>query len=310
MHGSWAISGWNGVPSRRLWNGGSVVGSKGKPLGGHPPRRSGRWLRQSREPLKDDRSGGVLAVLAIGLFVVGGVVGFGWAVDRQVRGGVIEQKAAAERRPDWVYTRNMPRYVTDAFVAVAQPSLLDRGDIRPEQDGRTIARELVHQVHLLPNSLTGEAREMVMGPVLEKRVATRDLIELYLNRVYLGRAQGAPVYGVFHASREYFDRAPNELTLSQAATLAGLLLPPRIDDPKLELGAVGPRRNEVLQVMLRGGLIGEAQYRQAIAEPLGFQPGLDQMPFSRPADWGADTEIIRLPPNLRPLPEDSAEAEG
>jgi len=249
-------------------------------------------------------------MVAIGLFVIGGVAGFGWAVDRQVRGGVIEQKAAAERRPDWVYVRNMPRYVTDAFVAVAQPSLLNRGDIRPEQDGRTIARELVHQVHLLPNSLSGEARELVMGPVLEKRMPSQELIELYVNRVYLGRAQGAPVYGVFHASREYFDRAPNQLTLGQAATLAGLLLSPRIDDPKARLGAVGPRRNEVLQVLLRGNLITQQQYREAVAEPLGFQPGLDQMPFSRPADWGARPSVIRLPPNLRPLPEDSTDSEA
>ena len=280
----------------------------GKRLGGHPPRRSGRWTRQSREHLQDERPIGLLAVLAIGLFVVGGVAGFGWAVDRQVRGGVIEQKAEAERRPDWVYVRNMPRYVTDAFVAVAQPSLLERGELRPEGDGRSIARELVHQVHLLPNSLTGEARELVMGPVLEKRLSSRELVELYVNRVYLGRSQGAPVYGIFHASREYFGKAPNELTLGQAATLAGLLLSPRIEDPKARLGAVGPRRNEVLQVMLRGGLIDEATYRAAIAEPLGFQPGLDQMPFSRPASWGQRPNVIRLPPNLRPLPRDSAEA--
>lgn len=282
----------------------------GKRLGGHPPRGSSRWLRQSREPLQEDHPLGLLAMLAIGLFVIGGVAGFGWAVDRQVRSGVIEQRAEAERRPDWVYARNMPRYVTDAFVAVAQPSLLDRGDLRPEDDGRTIARELVHQVHLLPNSLSGEAREMVMGPLLEQRVSRRDLVELYMNRVYLGRAQGAPVYGIFHAARDYFDRAPNELTLGQAATLAGLLLAPRIEDPKARLGAVGPRRNEVLEVLLRGNLITEEQYREAVAEPLGFQPGLDQMPFSRPADWGARTGVIRLPPNLRPLPADSTESEA
>jgi membrane peptidoglycan carboxypeptidase len=151
---------------------------------------------------------------------------------------------------------------------------------------------------------------MVMGPVLEKRMSSQELIELYMNRVYLGRAQGAPVYGIFHAAREHFGLLPNELTLGQAATLAGLLLPPAIEDPKTRLGAVGPRRNEVLQVMLVGGLIDEASYRAAIEEPLGFQLGLDQMPFSRPASWGQRTNVIRLPPNLRPIPEDSTETEA
>ena len=280
----------------------------GKKLGGAAPRRTGRWVRQSREPLREEQPFGVLGVVAAALFVLGGVIGFGWSVDRDVRGGVVAQRAQAQQRPDWVYARNLPRHVTEAFVVVTQPSLLSRGRVRPEEDDRSVARELVHQVHLLPNTMRGEAREMVMGPILERRLARDELVELYLNRVYLGRAQGAPVYGIFHASREYFDADPAQLTLSQAATLAGLLLTPRIDDPKARLGAVGPRRNEVLRVMLEGELITAEQYGQAVAEPLGFQPGLDQMPFSRPAGWGRGTGVIRLPPNLRPIPPDSTEA--
>src|SRR5690606_32441496 len=115
-----------------------------------------------------------------------------------------------------------------------------------------------------------------------QRIPSRDLIELYLNRVYLGEAQGLPVYGVFHAAREYLDKDPSEMTLSEAATLAGLLLDPRIDDPRAQVGAVGTRRNEVLKVMLQGELITPEEYRGAAAEPLPFQPGLEQMPFSRP----------------------------
>lgn len=279
----------------------------GKGLGGKPPRRSGRWLRTRREPLKDDQTYGLLGMFAVGLFVVGVVGGFGWAVDRQVRGGVVAQRAEAEQRPDWVYVRNLPRYVPDAFVAVAQPSLLTRGVLRPEEEGETIARELVHQVHRLPGSLPGEARALVMAPLLEQRLPPADLIELYLNRVDLGNAQGEPVYGIFHASQEYFNKLPNQLTLGEAATLAGLLLDPKIEDPKLKLGSVGPRRNEVLRVMLIGELITEAEYRAAVAEPLGFQPGLEQMPFSRPADWGEPPAVIRLPPNLRPVPPDSSQ---
>ena len=286
-----------------------VLGKPGKKLGGAAPRRAGRWTRQSREPLREDHPLGPLAMAAFGLFVLGGVIGFAWAVDREVRAGVVEQRAEALERPDWVYVRNLPRYVPEAFVAVAQPSLLSRGEMRPEEDERSIARELVHQVHLLPNSMRGEAREMVMGPVLERRLGDDQLVELYLNRVHLGRSQGTPVYGVYHAAREYFDADPSQLTLSQAATLAGLLLTPRIEEPKARLGAVGPRRNEVLRVMLEGELITAEEYRQALAEPLGFQPGLDQMPFSRPANWGREPAVIRLPPNLRPIPPDSAEEE-
>lgn len=277
-----------------------------KRLAGAQPRRSGRLLRQGRDPLKQDQPYGILAMLAFGLFVLGTVIGFAFGTDRQIRGGLLRQRAEAQGRPDWVVIDNLPRYVPDTFVAVTQPSLLTTGQFRPEEDGSTIARELVQQVHLLPNSLAGEARGLVMGPVLDRRTSDRALIELYLNRVYLGRAKGYPVYGIFHAAREYFDKDPNELTLGEAATLAGLLLEPRIHDPEMRIGAVGTRRNEVLRVLLRGGAITQEQLEQAMSEPLGFQLGLDQMPFSRPATWGSEPTVIRLPPNLRPTPPDSS----
>jgi penicillin-binding protein 1A len=245
-------------------------------------------------------------VLSIGLFVVGGVGGYAWALDREIRGGILHQRVEAEARPDWVTLAGLPRYVPEAFLAVVEPELLTRSEMRAPAETPTLARELVRQVHLLPGSIAGQSRERFMGPVLEKRLSRTDLLELYLNRVYLGQAQGYPVYGVYHASREYFEKLPEDLTLGEGATLAALLLEPRIADPAGRVGAVGARRSEVLRVMLLGELITREQYERAIAEPLGFQPGLEQMPMSRPADWGEDREAIRLPPEWRPSPTDSA----
>lgn len=282
---------------------------RGKGLGGKPPRRGGRLTRESREGAEKGRPRALLGVLAAALFVVGGVLGFAWALDRTVRGGVLQQRVEAASRPDWVQLEELPRYVPEAFLAVAQPSLLTRGTLRPEEDGRSLSRFLVEQVHLLPASLAGDAREMVMAPVLDQRLSPRAMLELYLNRVYLGEEQGYPVFGIHHAAREYFDKTPRELTLGEAATLAGLLLSPRIENPEAHVGAVGARRAEVLEVLLEGELITVEDYRRALSEPLGFQPGLDQMPFSRPAEWGREEQsVIRLPPELRPAPTDSAGA--
>jgi membrane peptidoglycan carboxypeptidase len=243
----------------------------------------------------------------VGLFVIGGVIGFGWALDRELRGGILRQRSAAAARPDWVDLRALPAYVPQAFLAVVEPGLLPESRLRPPAEGPTVARELVRQVHMLPHSLSGESRERLMGPVLEKRVSRGELVELYLNRVYLGRSQGYPVYGIYHASREYFDKLPEDLTLGESATLAALLLEPRIEEPGKRVGAVGARRREVLRVMLAGDLITEAEYSAALAEPLGFQPGLEQMPMTRPSSWGENEEPIRLPPNRRPSPTDSTE---
>lgn len=280
---------------------------RGKRLGGEPPRRRVKWSRKRGLPPSTPQ-GSTLVVLGVGLFIIGGVAGYGWALDREIRGGILRQRSQAEGRPDWVDVRALPAHVPEAFLAVVEPKLLPDSRLRAPLEGPTVARELVRQVHLLPRSLGGESRERMMGPVLEKRIRPTEMVELYLNRVYLGRAQGYPVYGIYHASREYFEKLPEDLTLGEAATLAGLLLAPRITDPASRVGAVGARRTEVLRVMLAGGLITEREYLEAVAEPLGFQPGLEQMPMSRPETWGEPVAPIRLPPDRRPTPVDSAEA--
>lgn len=277
----------------------------GKRLGGKPPRRRVKWSRKRGLPPSTPQAS-TLVVLGIGLFIIGGVAGYGWALDREIRGGILRQRAEAEGRPDWVDLRALPSYVSEAFLAVVEPRLLADSRLRAPLEGPSVARELVRQVHMLPNSLAGESRERLMGPVLEKRIGRSPMVELYLNRVYLGRAQGYPVYGIYHASREYFEKLPEDLTLGEAATLAGLLLDPRITDPANRVGAVGARRTEVLRVMLAGGLITGQEYEQALSEPLGFQPGLEQMPMSRPATWGQPMAPIRLPPDRRPTPVDSS----
>lgn len=269
-----------------------------KLLGGKPPRRRGR--RGGRD---SGEITSLLLVLGVSFFVLGGVAGFGWALDRQIRGGLLRQQQQAVQRPDWVRIGSLPDYVPAAFVAVVDPAFTRSGAMRTGENGRTISRELVRQIHLLPDNVAGEAREMLMGPVLEQRLSKRELLEIFLNRIFLGTERGYPVYGVNHAAREYFDKDPQQLTLGETATLAGLLLEPRIVDPHDQVGAVGVRRNEVLRVMLLGGLITPEQYQQAVAEPLGFQPGLDRQPMTRPVDWTEETQPIRLPEELRPRPD-------
>jgi membrane peptidoglycan carboxypeptidase len=283
-----------------------VSPKRGKLLGGKPPRRAGKWTRQRGGiTTKRDRSFEieVLGVLAAALFVLGIVGGFTWAMDRQLRGGILRQESEARVRADWVDVEALPAYVPRAFLAVVDPSFLRTGALRTGDDGTTLARELVSQVHLLPAGLGGNARELVMAPLLEHRATKRDLLELYMNRAYIGDHQELELYGIGRATEEYFGKQATELTLGEAATLAGLMLQPRITDPGAEAGAVGARRNEVLEVMLRGELITPDQYRAAMRERLGFQPGLSDPPMTRPADWTLEPEVIRLPPELRSPPD-------
>jgi membrane peptidoglycan carboxypeptidase len=230
-------------------------------------------------------------------------------MDRQILGGVMRQRQEAAQRPDWTPIRRLPAYVPQAFSSVVDPTFENRRPLEEGAEGTTLSRELVRQVHLLRRNLAGEAREILMGPLLERRMAKSEVLELYLNRVYMGRVDGFPVYGIHHAAREFFGKRPEELTLSQAATLAGLLLPPRISRPERQLGAVGARRNEVLRQMVLAGNVTPAALEAAMQEPLGFVAVAEYTPMTRPLGWDAPQEPLRLPP-LEAAPGDSVANTG
>jgi membrane peptidoglycan carboxypeptidase len=199
--------------------------------------------------------------------------------------------------------------VQQAFIVAVDPTFDVSGTTRSREQGNILPRQLVHQIHLLGTGLRDEAREMVMVPVLEQRASKAEIFELYLNRIYLGIDENVEIYGIYDAAREYFGKEPSDLTVSEAATLAGLLLPPKIDRPEDRPGAVGVRRNEVLGALLTSGVITSDDYAAAVRERLGFQPGINELPMSRRLPSPSDTVTIRLPPQYRPQPEPPEESE-
>jgi hypothetical protein len=273
-----------------------------------PPRRGGRLSRPHQEPTGTLPSTQVLIVLMAGFLVLGIVAGFAWSQDRLLRGGILQQRAEAMQREDWVPLEEIPAAVVDAFMTVVQPGFEQGRTLqRPRDEGQTVPRRLVRQVHMLGSGMAGEARERFMAPVLEQRLSRRQQLELFLNRVYLGRASDFPLYGIHGAAAEYLGKHPRELTLGESATLAGLLLPPMIERPDERPGAVGARRNEVLRALLQEGRISPEEYQQAISERLAFQPGLRDLPMSRPLPLPDPGAVIRLPPEFRPDPADLEE---
>jgi hypothetical protein len=276
--------------------------ARGKKLGGAP--RDGRWTKARQEPRRQPVSrGGLYLLIGLAVLLLAGTGAFLWKMQGELDGGIESQRAQARRRPDWVPLRSLPPHVTAAFLAV-----VDTGTFTRESDPRTddphLTFDLLRQVHRLGDDVGGEVRAAAMSPLLERDLSPRDRIELYLNRVDLGRTGSWRVFGVGHAAREYFEKDPRQLTLGDAATLAGLLLAPRVDAPETVPGVVGVRRNEVLRRMLDAGLIDQQAYRQAIAEPLAFQPGIEYAPMTRPLDWRTAPAVIRLP--LASAPADSA----
>ena len=110
-----------------------------------------------------------------------------------------------------------------------------------------------------------KAREAILAFRLEDTLTKQQILELYLNSIFLGRN----AYGVQAASRAYFDKDVDELTLPEAAYLAILPKAPSNYDPLRATQKALDRRNYVLREMYRNGYITEDQWHTAAATPLG-----------------------------------------
>jgi penicillin-binding protein 1A len=132
--------------------------------------------------------------------------------------------------------------------------------------GSTITQQVAK--YLLKDSsynVGRKVREAILAFRLESTLSKEQILELYLNSIFLGRN----AYGVQAASRAYFDKDVNELTLPEAAYLAVLPKAPANYDPTRATQKALDRRNYVLREMSRNGYISEAQWRAAAATPLG-----------------------------------------
>ncbi|NVB77840.1 MAG: PBP1A family penicillin-binding protein [Kofleriaceae bacterium] len=142
---------------------------------------------------------------------------------------------------------------------------------RIEQGASTITQQVAR--NLLPEEIGKErsarrkVREALLARALERRWTKRQILEVYLDFVFLG--QGA--YGMAAAARAYFDRPVGELDLAEAALLAGLIQAPSRLDPFHHPEAAKARRDEVLARMTRAGLIDEATRANAVTTPIAVR---------------------------------------
>ena len=132
--------------------------------------------------------------------------------------------------------------------------------------GSTITQQVAK--YLLKDSsynIGRKIREAILAFRLESTLGKQQILELYLNSIFLGRN----AYGVQAASRAYFDKDVTELTLPEAAYLAVLPKAPANYDPERATQRALDRRNYVLREMYKNGYIREDQWRSAAATPLG-----------------------------------------
>jgi penicillin-binding protein 1A len=150
------------------------------------------------------------------------------------------------------------------------------------EGGSTITQQLVRVQYLdRERSYTRKLREAATAIWLETQLSKEEILTRYLNRVYLG----AGAYGMPAAARLYFDKEPLELTLQEAALLAGLIQAPSRYNPLQNLSLAQERARQVIESMTHAGFITADRAREAKANP----PSLDRPTVASPAGtWFAD----------------------
>src|SRR5712691_6051543 len=157
------------------------------------------------------------------------------------------------------------------YVGIARALWRDVNAGKVVQGGSTITQQLVRNLYVgQQRTLQRKLKEACLAIKLSERWSKDRILQEYLNTVYYGDH----AYGAEAAAETYSSKHARELSLRQAALLAGLPQAPSVYDPLHNPQAGLVRRNEVLRTMLVDGAITPAQYRSAVSSPaLGLRPG-------------------------------------
>ncbi len=138
------------------------------------------------------------------------------------------------------------------------------------QGGSTITQQLVKNFYLThERRFTRKVKEALMSLLLELHYSKREILETYINEVYLGQSGPRAIHGFGLASEHYFNQAVSELNSSQVALLVGLVKGASYYNPWRQPERARLRRNLVLQVMFDSGLITESDLLTSQASSLG-----------------------------------------
>ena len=198
-------------------------------------------------------------------------------------GQVIQKLGPATR--DKLISGQMPLLVQRAFIAAEDRRFYDHDGIDPvgigravvrnvrrgavEEGASTITQQLARTVFLSQDrTIIRKLKEALLAGKLERQLSKQQILEQYLNYVYLGSS----AYGVSDAAWIYFSKRPAELTLPEAALIAGLPPAPSVYSPLVNPDLALQRRATVLRRMRESGFIDDLQLQSANNSPLLLQP--------------------------------------
>jgi penicillin-binding protein 1A len=197
--------------------------------------------------------------------------------------------------------KELPTYVPKAFVAIEDRRFYDHYGVDPlgisralvanilhrgvAQGGSTITQQLAKNLFLTQErTITRKLQEVLLAVWLERKFSKTQILELYLNRVYFG--SGA--YGIEQASQRYFGKSAREMTLAEAALLAGLVKSPSRLAPTRNYDGAEQRAKVVLASMADLHFISAANENSALTHPPRIVAQAGNGSVNYVADWVMD----------------------
>ncbi|HXU44237.1 MAG TPA: PBP1A family penicillin-binding protein [Thermoanaerobaculia bacterium] len=208
-----------------------------------------------------------------------------------------------ERRP--LRLEQMPQDLVNSVLAAEDDSFFEHAGISVRgvaraawvnlrgrgirQGGSTLTQQLVKNLFLTQQrTLLRKAEEAVLAVLLETRYDKREILESYLNEIYLGSSGGVSVLGMGAAARAFFGKDASDLDLAESATLAGMIRSPAPYSPVAHPERSKERRDWVLRRLLELGLADQARVNQAIEKPIRVDL---EAPIRRRAPYFSDAMV-------------------
>ena len=196
---------------------------------------------------------------------------------------------------------DLPPYVPKAFVAIEDRRFYQHFGIDPFGILRALARNILHRGGMQGGStltqqlaknlfltqertLSRKLQEAILAIWLEHKYSKAQILELYLNRVYFG----AGAYGIDAAAHKYFSHPAHDLTLAEAAMLAGLMKAPVRLSPSHNLEGATARATDVVLAMAQEGFVTDATAKRIIAAPARVVPSEAAASVNYAADYVMD----------------------
>ncbi len=218
------------------------------------------------------------------------------SLEPQLIGGVLE---ASRQVRDWLSLSAIPPQMIDAVLSIEDHRFYEHHGVDPRgilraafqnmkggtvvQGGSTITQQLAKNLYYTQQrTFVRKIKEALAAFILEMKYTKQEILESYLNEIYLGQSGSVAIYGIGQAAHYYFGKSLSQLTIPEVALLAGMIKGPNTYAPVRNAKRAQHRRDLVLLRMKQEGRISEKQYQVAVKSPIRvttLQHGVADAPY-------------------------------